>query len=52
VSDGGDRPVTQLLAQWRDGNQKALGELTALIYQELRNLAQRHLRRPSSALRW
>src|SRR5262245_49871966 len=41
----GDRPVTQLLAQWRSGNEKALGELTALIYQELRNLAQRHLRR-------
>jgi RNA polymerase sigma factor (TIGR02999 family) len=44
VSEG-DRPVTQLLAQWRGGNQKALSELTALIYQELRNLAQRHLRR-------
>src|SRR5262245_5883235 len=41
----GDRPVTQLLAQWRSGNEKALGELTALVYQELRNLAQRHLRR-------
>src|SRR5262245_33182178 len=41
----GDRPVTQLLAQWRSGNEKALGELTGLVYQELRNLAQRHLRR-------
>jgi RNA polymerase sigma factor (TIGR02999 family) len=44
VSQSGDRPVTQLLAQWRSGDEKALGDLTALIYQELRNLAQRHLR--------
>jgi RNA polymerase sigma factor (sigma-70 family) len=42
---GADRPVTQLLAQWRGGNERALGELTGLVYQELRNLAQRHLRR-------
>jgi RNA polymerase sigma factor (sigma-70 family) len=40
-----DRPVTQLLAQWRSGNESALGELTGLVYQELRSLAQRHLRR-------
>ena len=45
MSQAGDRPVTQLLAQWRSGNEQALGELTALIYQELRNLAQRHLRK-------
>lgn len=40
-----DQPVTQLLASWRGGNQAALGELTGLVYQELRSLAQRHLRR-------
>jgi RNA polymerase sigma-70 factor, ECF subfamily len=40
-----DRPVTQLLEKWRSGNQAALGELTGLVYQELRSLAQRHLRR-------
>jgi RNA polymerase sigma factor (sigma-70 family) len=40
-----DRPVTQLLSQWRNGNERALGELTGLVYQELRNLAQRHLKR-------
>ena len=45
MDHGPDRPVTQLLAKWRAGNEAALGELTALIYQELRNLAQRHLRR-------
>lgn len=40
-----DQPVTQLLAKWRSGNEAALGELTGLVYQELRSLAQRHLRR-------
>jgi RNA polymerase sigma-70 factor, ECF subfamily len=40
-----DQPVTQLLAQWRGGNEAALGELTGVVYQELRSLAQRHLRR-------
>jgi RNA polymerase sigma factor (TIGR02999 family) len=40
-----NQPVTQLLASWRGGNQAALGELTGLVYQELRSLAQRHLRR-------
>ena len=40
-----EQPVTQLLAKWRGGNEAALGELTGLVYQELRSLAQRHLRR-------
>ncbi len=40
-----DRPVTQLLAKWRSGHEGALSELTVLVYQELRSLAQRHLRR-------
>jgi RNA polymerase sigma factor (TIGR02999 family) len=43
-----DQPVTQLLAKWRGGNEAALGELTGLVYQELRSLAQRHLRRERS----
>jgi RNA polymerase sigma-70 factor, ECF subfamily len=45
MGEHGDRPVTQLLGEWRKGNQAALGELTALLYQELRVLAQRHLMR-------
>ncbi len=45
MSQEPDQPVTQLLASWRGGNQAALGELTGLVYQELRSLAQRHLRR-------
>ena len=43
-----DQPVTQLLASWRGGDKAALGELTGLVYQELRSLAQRHLRRERS----
>ena len=37
--------MTRLLVQWSGGNEAALGELTALLYRELRSLAQRHLRR-------
>jgi RNA polymerase sigma-70 factor, ECF subfamily len=40
-----DSPVTRLLVQWSGGNDAALGELTALLYRELRSLAQKHLRR-------
>jgi RNA polymerase sigma factor (TIGR02999 family) len=42
------QPVTQLLAQWRDGDERAFAELSALMYDELRQLAQRHLRRERS----
>jgi RNA polymerase sigma factor (sigma-70 family) len=45
MRDDPDRPVTRLLVQWSGGNEAALGELTALLYRELRSLAQRHLRR-------
>ncbi|HEY4212235.1 MAG TPA: sigma-70 family RNA polymerase sigma factor [Steroidobacteraceae bacterium] len=40
-----DRPVTQLLLQWSGGNEAALAELTTLLYNELRAMAARHLRR-------
>jgi RNA polymerase sigma factor (TIGR02999 family) len=40
--------VTQLLAQWRDGDERAFAQLSALMYEELRQLAQRHLRRERS----
>ena len=42
------QPVTQLLAQWRDGDEGAFAQLSALMYEELRQLAQRHLRRERS----
>ncbi len=35
--------VTELLQQWVSGNEKALGILVPLVYQELRRLAHRHL---------
>ena len=37
--------ITKLLAEWREGDQAALDELTPLIYQELRGLAQSYLHR-------
>jgi RNA polymerase sigma factor (TIGR02999 family) len=42
------QPVTQLLAQWRDGDERAFAQLSAIMYEELRQLAQRHLRRERS----
>jgi len=41
--------ITRLLLQWRDGDQAALAALLPLVYQELRQMAQRHLRRERSA---
>src|ERR1700747_2863410 len=40
--------VTLLLAEWAKGNQKALDELTPLVYRELRQLAASYLRRERS----
>lgn len=37
--------VTQLLLDWRNGDQCALEKLTALVYDELRRMAARYLRR-------
>jgi RNA polymerase sigma-70 factor, ECF subfamily len=37
--------ITQLLAEWSDGNQAALDELYPLVYQELRRLARRYMSR-------
>ena len=36
--------VTQLLLQWRNGDQQALEQLTPLVYDELRRLAAHYLR--------
>jgi RNA polymerase sigma factor (sigma-70 family) len=44
MSPSEDHPVTQLLSQWSHGDEAALPRLTALLYDELRGLAQRHLR--------
>jgi RNA polymerase sigma factor (TIGR02999 family) len=37
--------VTNLLAQWADGDERALEHLTPLVYKELRRLAASHLRK-------
>jgi RNA polymerase sigma factor (TIGR02999 family) len=37
--------VTQLLLDWRNGDQKALEKLTPLLYDKLRRLAESYLRR-------
>jgi RNA polymerase sigma factor (TIGR02999 family) len=39
-----DKPITQLLAEWGDGDSKALDQLAPLVYGELRRMAARHLR--------
>jgi RNA polymerase sigma factor (TIGR02999 family) len=41
--DSGSKPVTELLARWRSGDQSALESLLPLVYDELRNLARRYL---------
>ncbi len=37
--------ITKLLGQWQGGNQQALNELTPLVYNELRRLAQSQISR-------
>ena len=45
--------LTQLLVAWSDGDQKALDELFPLVYEELRQMARRQMRRerPGHTLR-
>jgi len=40
-----DHQVTALLRQWSEGDQKALDELMPMIYDELHQLAHKHIRR-------
>ncbi len=37
--------VTQMLADWSNGNQQALNSLLPLVYDEMRRIASRYLRR-------
>jgi RNA polymerase sigma-70 factor, ECF subfamily len=37
--------VTELLAQWANGDEKALNDLTPIVYRELRQLAAAYLRK-------
>ena len=44
-----DSRITQLLIAWREGDSDALSDLTPLIYEQLKLMAARQLRRESSA---
>jgi len=44
MSDPASKPITQLLHEWRAGNQQALDDLMPLVYDELRHLAAHHLK--------
>jgi RNA polymerase sigma factor (TIGR02999 family) len=48
----GTRAVTELLGDWRSGDENALQELTPLVYDELHRLARRYMRaeRPDHTL--
>jgi hypothetical protein len=39
MSSAASKIVTQLLLEWRSGNQEALDRLMPLVYDELRRLA-------------
>lgn len=43
--DRASQPVTEMLVRWKSGDQQALEELIPLVYQELRRVARRQLRR-------
>lgn len=43
------KDITQLLVEWSGGNEAALSLLFPLVYEELRVMAQQHLRRERSA---
>ncbi len=45
-----DAEITRMLLAWRAGDEKALRELTPLVYQELRRLASRQMRGERHAL--
>lgn len=43
VLDSGSKPVTEMLARWKAGDQSALESLLPLVYDELRSLARHYL---------
>jgi hypothetical protein len=44
MSEPSDQDVNKLLADWRQGDQKALARLIPIVYQELRRVASARLR--------
>jgi RNA polymerase sigma factor (TIGR02999 family) len=49
MPDSPDNRITQLLVAWSEGDSGALEDLTPLIYEQLRSMAARHLRREPAA---
>jgi RNA polymerase sigma factor (TIGR02999 family) len=45
TANAGNGDVTRLLADWSNGDRRALDELLPLVYEELRHLANAYLRR-------
>jgi RNA polymerase sigma-70 factor (ECF subfamily) len=45
MSTGGPKEITVLLKAWGAGDNNALNRLTALVYDELRRMARRHMRK-------
>lgn len=45
----GDNEVTQLLVEWKAGNEAARDRLIPLLYDEMRRMAERYLRRERDA---
>jgi RNA polymerase sigma factor (TIGR02999 family) len=52
VAESPSQPVSALLSEWRAGNHEALEVLIPVVYEELRRIAQHHLRqeRPDHTL--
>lgn len=46
------KSITQLLIEWREGDETALNEMMSLVYEELRRMAHRYMRgeRPGHTL--
>src|ERR1051326_3308798 len=48
MEDLDSHQITSLLVEWGNGNQTALEHLMPLVYNELRRMARRYMRRQSS----
>src|SRR5213596_3845263 len=47
---GSASQVTQLLLDWKNGDEQAIGRLTPIVYDELRRLAAHYLRDERAAM--
>jgi len=43
MATGGGQDITRLLSAWSNGEARALNELIAIVYPELRRIARKHL---------